>query len=303
MLQIFIPVSTNVVGRGRKGSAHLHEPQYFIYTFQAQPSPGDTFNIATGQTLTAVSSSPIGNEFLIGLSLQATVTNLAAAINTIMGVDAVVGTTNGGLGYFTITVFQDSPPDILVGTYGGSANIATSGLQGDPTSSQPNQPGPYMYDLGQSFTVSNINTTLTQDLNGTSPRIFDVVDASAFPNSQGYLIFGYGTSHQEGPVPYIATPSGDTILLSPIYTIQKDHPSGTTVSLVAQNSPVVLALDGSDYEFFITDVVSGRIYAESLIQAVAATGINVVFTILYPNDIGLGKWGTQYSENPIIWGP
>jgi hypothetical protein len=35
---------------------------------------------------------------------------------------------------------------------------------------------------------------------------------------------------------------------------------------------------------------------------VAATGINIVFTILYPSDIGLGKWGTQYSENPAVWG-
>jgi hypothetical protein len=39
-----------------------------------------------------------------------------------------------------------------------------------------------------------------------------------------------------------------------------------------------------------------------LIQSIVATGINIVFTILYPNDIGLGKWGTIYTENPIIWG-
>ena len=71
---------------------------------------------------------------------------------------------------------------------------------------------------------------------------------------------------------------------------------------VAQKSPVLLDTIGDQYPFYITDVVSGRLYAQNLLQSIAATGINIVFTILYPNDIGLGKWGTKYSENPIIWG-
>lgn len=297
VLQIFIPVTTNVTGRGRRGSAHLHEPQNFVYTFHAQPNNGDLFSIATGHTLIA------NTDFTIGVDIPTTAANLATAVSAIVGLAAVTGNTNGALGYYTVTVFQDIPSLTLAGTYTGAANIVSSGVQGDPQSSEPNQPGPYMYDLSQSFTVSDINTTLTQDLNGNVPRIFNVANASSFPNNQGYLIFGYGTSHQEGPVPYIATPSNSTILLSPIYTIRQDHPSGTTVSLVSANSPVMLAIDGSDYEFFITDVVNGRIYAQSLIKAVAATGINVVFTVLYPNSIGLGKWGTQYDEISAIWGP
>jgi len=72
--------------------------------------------------------------------------------------------------------------------------------------------------------------------------------------------------------------------------------------LVAQNNPPIISQDGLDYPFYITDVVSGRVYAQDLILNVAATGINIQFMILYPNDIGLGKWGTIYSENPIIWG-
>ena len=117
------------------------------------------------------------------------------------------------------------------------------------------------------------------------------------------MILGYGTATQEGPVPYLATPSGTTLLISPSYTIQQDHAAGTDVRLVAQSAPVTVSSDGLNYPFYITDVVSGREYVESLINSVAATGIAIIFTVLYPSDIGLGKWGTIYTEISEIWGP
>ena len=47
----------------------------------------------------------------------------------------------------------------------------------------------------------------------------------------------------------------------------------------------------------------GRIYAEKLIREIKATGINIVVYILYPEDIGLGKWGDSVnSEKYYIWG-
>lgn len=172
----------------------------------------------------------------------------------------------------------------------------------DPISLLPHQEGPYMYDTTQPFTVSNIGTTLTNNLDGTMSRVVVVPDSSKFPDAQGNIILGLGTSKQEGPIPYIARPSNNTLLLSPAYTIKKTHPAGTDVALVAEKAPPNISRDGYDYPFYITDVVSGRIYAQDLINSVAATGINIVFTILYPSDIGLGKWGTVYTENPTIWG-
>lgn len=173
----------------------------------------------------------------------------------------------------------------------------------DPVSLLPNQQGPYMYDETQPFTVSSIATTLSNTLDGTKPRTFQVADATQFPDENGYFILGYGTETQEGPIPYLSRPSNNTLLISPVYTIQNTFPAGTDVSLIAQKNPPVISPDGFDYPFYITDVVSGRIYAQDLINDVVAAGINIVFTILYPSDIGLGKWGTIYSENPIIWGP
>lgn len=175
----------------------------------------------------------------------------------------------------------------------------------DPADAQsllPNQQGPYMYDPSQAYTISDIGTTLSQNLDGTMPRVVTVADSSMFPDAQGYFVLGYGTSKQEGPIPYIARPSATTLLISPAYTVKNSHITGEDVALVAQKAPVDIAQDGSDYPFYITDVVAGREYAQQLIESVAATGITLVFTILYPNDIGLGKWGTKYTENPIIWG-
>lgn len=306
LLQIFIPAATQVIRRSRVGSAHLHDAPNGVFTFFAQPNNGDTFAITSTITLRA------GSDFVTGATLADTAANLAAAINTnVSGVDAISGqdtaeplipgdTTAGNP---IVTVWNDSLANTLTVTYTGSANITGSGPLGDPTSLIANQQGPYMYDTTQSFVVSNIGTTLTQDLNGTDSRVVEVANSSAFPNSSGSLIFGYGTQTEEGPVPYLATPSSTTVLISPSYTIQQDHPAGTDVRLIAQSAPVTVSSDGLNYPFYITDVVSGREYAESLINSVAATGIAIVFTVLYPSDIGLGKWGTIYTENPIIWGP
>jgi hypothetical protein len=168
-------------------------------------------------------------------------------------------------------------------------------------SGTPDTLGPYIYDPSQPFAITDVGTTSTGSITPLTDRVIEVADSSSFPDESGLLILGYGTSHQEGPIPYIARPSNNTLLISPAYTVQKNHPAGTDIALV-NNGPVVISQDGSDYPFYITDVVSGRIYAQELIEIVKASGINVVYTILYPNDIGLGKYGTENSDKVIVWG-
>lgn len=180
----------------------------------------------------------------------------------------------------------------------GSAHIHDPS---DPLSSLPNQPGPYGYDLTQSFTISAIGTTLSQQVDSNSSKVIQVADSSSFPDQMGYIVLGYGTQQQEGPIPYIARPSSNTLLISPAYNVQNVHPTGEDVAYVYKN-PVVISKDGFDYPFYLTGVVDGRTYAQDLITEIAATGINVVFTILYPGDVGLGKAGTPNSEIVEIWG-
>lgn len=179
----------------------------------------------------------------------------------------------------------------------GSAHLHDDGLP-----SAEGVEGPYIYDPSQPFVISSVGTTSNTQYDPDTGRVLFVNDSSQFPDEQGYIVLGYGTSHQEGPIPYLARPSNGSILLNPSYRIRNIHPSGTDVALVAQNGPVVLAKDGTDFSFYITDVVAGRLYAEELINTVAATGINVMITIIYPGDEGLGRYGTDSSEKVIIWG-
>lgn len=290
LLQIFLPAATKVIRRGREGSAHLHEPPMVSFELNAQPNTNDTFQLTTTALIQETAN------FVNGATVVETVQNMAAAINSTYPLLKAYANKN------VLNVFVNDATATMVGTYSGAAAISASGPLGDMASLAPNQPGPYMFDTTQPFTVSNIGTTLNQNLDGTMPRVIQVADASQFPDEQGNIILGYGTQTQEGPIPYIARPSNTTLLISPAYNVKKSHPNGTDVALVSAKSSPDISRDGLDYPFYITDVVSGRIYAQDLINSVAASGINIVFTILYPNDIGLGKWGTQYSENPVIWG-
>ena len=288
LLQIFLPATTQIINRTRIGSAHIHYPPNVVYDFSSNVNVSDQFAITTATTLVA------GTDFAIGLDIPTTIKNMVTVIDAISGLDAVFS-NDQKTGRNLLTVFQDIPSLTLVGTYTGSASITGSGLIGDPVSVQPNQQGPYSYDLAQPFTVGDVETTLTQELDSSASRVIQIANAQGFPDVQGYIIFEYGTENQEGPVPYIGRPSSDTLLLSPLYTIKKQHPPGSNVSWISQNSPVVLTKNGTDWAFYLTDTVSGRVYAENLIKSVAATGINIVFTVLYPDKIGLGGW-----QNPVI---
>lgn len=179
----------------------------------------------------------------------------------------------------------------------GSAHLHDSGPSGDGNE------GPYIFDTSKGYLIGGEECNTTQEINSNSSMIIPVDNASDIPDTPGGLIFAFGTDEEEGPVPYIARPSANLLVVDPSYRFKNVHAPGTNISLVAQGYAFEPAQDGTDFPFYITDIVSGRIYAEDLINLVAATGINVVITILYPEDIGLGKWGDVVnSEKYQIWG-
>jgi hypothetical protein len=290
IVQIFMPASTLITGRTRMGAAHIHYPPTGTFTLNANPSLGEVFSITTSTSLVA------GIDFAIGATAAITTQNIVNAVNSITGLVATVNSTN------VVLVRSNIYNLLLTIAYSGSQNIVASGPQGDNKSLAPNQFGPYGYDTTQTFTVSATDTTLAQVVDPASPKVIQVANALQFPNTQGYIMLGYGTQNQEGPIPYIGVSSFDTIQISPAYTVQNDWPIGTTVSLVYRN-PVVLTQNATDYPFYVTGVVDGRVYAQDLINSIAATGMTINYTIQYPSDIGLGKAGTIYSEITSVWGP
>jgi hypothetical protein len=197
----------------------------------------------------------------------------------------------------TLEVFMPATTKVVRRERSGAAHIYESG----PSNS--GQEGPYSFDLQQPFIVSDTLSFSSNEVNIGSGGILFLDNAADFPDAQGSIILGYGTSHQEGPVPYIAKASDQSLQINPSYRFKNYHPPGTEVSLIAQNSVVVVDKAGEDFAFYLTDSVAGRIYAEQLIKEITATGIVVIIYILYPNDEGFGKWGdNRNSEKYYIWG-
>ena len=197
----------------------------------------------------------------------------------------------------TLEVFVPATTKIVRRNRAGAAHIYESGP------SNEGQEGPFLYDTELGYVIGEQAALTTEELDVSSDSILFVDDASQFPDESGNIIIGLGTSHQEGPVPYISKPSDQTLRINPSYKFKKDHPIGTDIALIAQNSPATPNKDGSDFPFFLTDSVAGRLYAERLINEITATGIVVIIYVLYPNDIGLGKGGDQEnSEKYYIWG-
>ena len=213
----------------------------------------------------------------------------------------IVSKTNYATLYQTesrlLEIFIPATTKVVRRERAGAAHLHDTGPSGDGNE------GPYCFDISKGYLIGGEECNTTQEIDSNSSMIIQVDNSSDIPDSPGSLIFGFGTSKEEGPVPYIARPSVNTLIIDPSYKFENVHLSGTNISLVAQSYVFAPAKDGTDFPFYITDIVSGRIYAEDLINLVAATGINVVITILYPDDEGLGKWGDVVnSEKYDIWG-
>jgi hypothetical protein len=181
----------------------------------------------------------------------------------------------------------------------GSVHLKGAAL---PLGTQPDDVGSYVFDTTKGYAIRSEAGTTSQIVDAQTQGIITMSTSSQLPDEPGNVVFGFGTSHEEGPVPYLGRPSSTTLQIDPSYTFKKVHPSGTDVSLVGVNAPYTPLKTGFDYPFYLTDVVSGRVYAQELIESVKATGINLVFVLLYPNDVGLGRWGREGSEKEKVFG-
>ena len=307
ILQIFMPATTQVIKRSRIGSAHLHgvteQPitQFILPTGDLVPDTGAAEYFIMNDLGTSY-------QFYIWLNVNggntdpapAGFTGIEVAISSSDSANAVALVAQAAIAAVYPLLVLTVTDNLL------TMENTTASTASDAGPSLPTTLGPYIFDTQQGFVVGGASTVLTEDVNGESNRVITVASSDGFPNTSGYLILGYGTDVQEGPIPYIATPSSGTILISPAYFIQQDHPSGSSVLLVTQKAPITLPSDGSYYQPYLTDTASGRVYAQELINAITAAGVTVIYTILYPNPIGLGGWESPIpSANEIayVYGP
>lgn len=307
ILQIFMPAVTQVIERSRIGSGHLHgisESPVSEMILQA-----GSFYPATGPAQYNLIDD-LGVTFLYYTWLNVNSSNSDPAPAGFTGIEVNIDSSDSPdtvamkVGAAIMAAVPAITTTIATNVVSMTIEVASTVADAGPSIPGPNGTlGPYIFDTQQGFSIGGASTTLITDVNGETGQVINVGSSVGFPNQTGYLIINYGCEDQEGPIPYIAVPSSGTILISPAYFMQQDHPIGSSVLLVAQKAPITLNPNGSDYEIFLTDTASGRVYAQNLINTIVAAGVTVIYTILYPDDIGLGKWGTQYSEVAYVYGP
>lgn len=135
----------------------------------------------------------------------------------------------------------------------------------------------------ETITVTSQKCNIQQTISKQSVYTSMAVDNnSSFVKTSGQVIFGFGTSLQEGPVTYRGIPNSNTVLLDPSYVFKNDHAIGTTINVISQNKPYVPRTNGQDLAIYLTSPSGAREIVQAILASLAAEGIVVKFQVLAP---------------------
>lgn len=160
--------------------------------------------------------------------------------------------------------------------------------------------GSFLYDPDNSaYSISKTRFKL-QDLvekgkvysTLTSEVVENVAD---FPNEPGWLIFDFGLSGEEQPVPYLGIANDRTILLDPSYKFQNDHSASSYVNYLNSLTGTVPRTTGDDYAIYLTSPSDARSTVQELLSNLVAAGVIVNFEIILPSYKYLAD-----SDNPYL---
>lgn len=176
-------------------------------------------------------------------------------------------------------------------------------------------PGPFSYDPQAGLAITDVNAVLNQSIGqgqgvasialATSP---DATPALLFPDSVGYLVFNFGFENQVGPVRYFGRLTETELVLDAAVPFTAAVPSGSTVRLLSQRTPWQPDPDDLVGNFYVTGTAAGRVAAQQMVDAISPAGKNILITVIYPSDIGLGAEGfpqalaQKLSDKVEVWG-
>ncbi len=191
--------------------------------------------------------------------------------------------------------------------YGKNYNVAAPGATVTPSAAQPapaTVPGPFSYDTKTGLAITEKNGTTAQAFNDgahySSMLLDDTLDpnpALQFPDEEGYLVFNFGYENQVGPVKYLGRFSDTELILDAGVPFSAALPAGATVRLLASRVPFEPADNELVGNFYVTGTAAGREAARKIIDDITAAGKQVLVTVLYPGDRGLGAEGFPQSDD------
>lgn len=205
------------------------------------------------------------------------------------------------------TVFQFQTPEARAYTSNVDTGVIVTPFRALPATTIP---GPYILDPDAGPAITGIASTLSSGLAaGSQYAVLPLAAGTAvnFPDAEGWLALGFGTTASLAPVRYLGRANADALILDFSTVFPVDLPTGTGVTLLAQRGPFNPDNPQDLGLFYITDSSSGRVAASASIDSVVAAGIVVNKTIIYPGDRGLGNEGfpdkgvDKLSDVVSIW--
>jgi hypothetical protein len=134
------------------------------------------------------------------------------------------------------------------------------------------------------FTVTKQKCSLQQTISKGNVYTSVAVDSTTLiENPSGEIIFGFGTSDEEGPVKYRGVPNSTTILLDPSYTFKNDHDVNTILNVISKKEPYTPVRNGEDLAIYLTSPSGAREVVQNILRTLSAAGIIITFKILAPN--------------------
>ncbi len=159
-------------------------------------------------------------------------------------------------------------------------------------------PGPYLLSPDSGPAITGVTTLLTQPVKSDSqyPTLHVTAGtALLFPDEPGWLVLSFGRDNQTFPIKYLGQAGPDELMLDYATAFPFDLSIGTDVTLLLNKSPFNPENAEPLGVLYVTDSAAGRIAAEASLDSVAAAGIELVKTIIYPGDRGLGAEGAATS--------
>jgi len=146
--------------------------------------------------------------------------------------------------------------------------------------------GPNVWDSNAAFVLSSLTSQTAQEIKqGTNVKTLTIDSVNNIPNEEGFVIFGFGTEAQEGPVRYLFKPNNSTMQIDPAYFFQNTHPVGTAITVIRKRGAHTISTTGREYAPYVTDPAIAREVLQDLLLKVKSVGVSMEFLIRYPNQL------------------
>lgn len=161
--------------------------------------------------------------------------------------------------------------------------------------------GPYMWSPTAPYVISSLTSNIQTDIKaGNNVRTIEINMVNNIPDTEGFVIFDFGTAREEGPVRYLYKPTSSSLQLDPAYVFQDNHDTGSSITVIRRRGAHVMSGLGSEYPAYITDPAVAREILQDLMRQVKSVGIFIEFLIRYPEQL-YSQLDIYRSGNPDLW--